>query len=87
MARADTVAINVPSIGTYPPLAPNGFNYTQANFQLGFNFSVAQPITITQLGYYNSALGGVAEPSGAFNTHTITLQDASQPTPRSPRRQ
>ncbi|MBV8439695.1 MAG: DUF4082 domain-containing protein, partial [Hyphomicrobiales bacterium] len=74
-AGAAVIAMTFPMIGTYPPLTAGGFNYTQGDYQLGFAFTVAAPITVTELGYYDSTLAGVAEPSGAFGPHTDTLTD------------
>ncbi len=76
VAFADTPAIDLTTVGTYPPLGPNGFNYYQppGNYTFTFNFTANSPILVTQLGYYDSALGGVPEPNG-FGTHTVSLVD------------
>lgn len=77
-AFADQPAINLTTVGVYPPLSPNGFNYYQppGGYTFTFDFKANSAIAVTQLGYYNSALGGVAEPSG-FGTHTVSLVDVT----------
>ncbi len=76
LARADTPAIDVTTVGTYPPLSPNGFNYFQApgNYTFIWDFTAKSAIDVTQLGYYNSALAGTPEPNG-FGSHFLTLTD------------
>src|SRR5579871_4342582 len=76
-AHSDVTAVTFPTVGVYPPLTPQGFNYTQGDFQLGIQFAVATPITVTELGYYDSTLDGAPQPTGAFNPHTDTLIDVS----------
>ena len=76
LARADIAAIDVTTVGTYPPLTPNGFNYFQApgNYTFTWDFTAKSAIDVTQLGYYNSALAGTPEPNG-FGSHFLTLTD------------
>ena len=76
LARADTPAIDATTVGTYPPLSPNGFNYFQSpgNYTFTWDFTAKSAIDVTQLGYYNSALAGTPEPNG-FGSHFLTLTD------------
>ena len=80
-AYADTQAIDVRTVGTYPPLSSNGFNYFQApgGYTFSWNFTLNSPIQVTQLGYYNSALAGTPETNG-FGSHLVTLFDVSTDT-------
>jgi uncharacterized protein (TIGR03437 family) len=77
-ARADTVAINLPG-----PINPEAgfvqpFNYTQGSYLMGFVFRANSPISVTQLGFYDSNLTGVPEtfvnsPVGVYDMSTNTL--------------
>jgi len=77
-ANADTVAISVPG-----PINPEAgfvqpFNYTQGSYIAGFAFRVNSAISITQLGFYDSNLTGVAETFvnsavGVYDLSTNTL--------------
>lgn len=80
-AHADTQAIDVTTVGTYPPLTNNGFNYYQApgGYTFSWNFTLNSAIQVTQLGYYDSALAGTPEPDG-FGSHLVTLFDVTTDT-------
>ena len=80
-AYADTQAIDVTTVGTYPPLTNNGFNYYQApgGYNFSWNFTLNSAIQVTQLGYYDSALAGTAEPNG-FGSHFVSLFDVTTDT-------
>lgn len=76
-ARADSVAISVTG-PINPPGGAQPFNYTQGSYIAGFAFKVKTPISITQLGFYDSNLAGVAEtfnsaPVGVYDLSTNTL--------------
>jgi fibronectin-binding autotransporter adhesin len=81
VAYADTQAIDVTSVGTYPPLSNNGFNYYQApgGYKFSWNFTLNSAIEVTQLGYYDSGLAGTPEPNG-FGSHLVTLFDVTTDT-------
>ena len=81
IARADTQAIDATTVGTYPPLTNNGFNYYQqpGNYTFTWDFTANSPVQVTQLGYYDSALAGTQEPDG-FGTHVVTLFDVTADT-------
>ena len=81
VAHADTPAINVGTVGTYPPFTANGFNYYQppGNYTFSWDFTANSPIQVTQLGYYNSALTGLSSDFG-FGSHLITLFDVTTDT-------
>ena len=81
LAHADTEAIPITTVGTYPPLTNNGFNYYQApgNYTFTWDFTANTAIDVTQLGYYNSALAGAPNPNG-FGSHLVTLYDVTTTT-------
>jgi hypothetical protein len=88
-ARADTLAIVVPG-----PINPETgfvqpFNYTQGTYCLGFAFRANSPISITQLGFYDSNLTGVTETFGAsavgvYDLSTNTLVASATVTASAP---
>ena len=72
-ASADTVAINVTGpINRSTSVLP--FNYTQGSYLLGFVFRANSAIDITQLGFYDSNLTGVAE---TFVSSAVGIYDMS----------
>src|SRR3974390_3353215 len=75
-ANADSSAVGL----TGPVNAGNGADYTQGSYALGFEFTVNTPISVTQLGAYDSnlATGGtqetfVASDVGLYDLTTSTL--------------
>lgn len=65
---ADSVAIEVSGLGAA------GFNYTQGTYVIGFAFRAKNPITISELGYYDSNLTGETE---TFSDHAVGVYDLS----------
>ena len=80
-ARADVQAIPVTTVGTEPPVTASGFNYFQSpgSYTFSWDFTANSAISVTQLGYYNSALTGAAN-DGGFGSHLVTLTDLSTDT-------
>ena len=77
VAHADTQAIPVPTtVGQGP--GPTGFNYYQppGNYTFTWDFTANTPISVTQLGYYNSELTGQPN-DGGFGSHLVTLVDVT----------
>ena len=70
-ANFGDVALNVPVSGS------GGFNYTQGSYLEGFEFTAAKPISVTQLGAYDSNLSALSNGSESFATVPVALYDMS----------
>lgn len=66
---ASDVALNVPASGS------GGFNYTQGSYLKGFEFTANKPISITELGAYDSNLSQLPNGTETFVTVPVTLYD------------
>jgi hypothetical protein len=68
-STAGNVALNVPASGS------GGFNYTQGSYLEGFEFATSKPISISELGAYDSNLSDLPNGSETFATVPVALYD------------
>ena len=66
-SSTENVALNVPVSGS------GGFNYTQGSYLEGFEFTANKPITITELGAYDSNLSNLSNGSETFASVPLAL--------------
>jgi len=64
-------ALSVPVSGS------GGFNYTQGSYLEGFEFTAVKPISVTELGAYDSNLSALSNGSESFATVPVALYDMS----------